>query len=861
MASKIQLAACTTIICVTALAHGQSVDWASPQFGLWGNADNWAPARIPGMSDTIFLGHLTPYTVFLQGDFNVSSLTISNPEARLDILSDSSITLAGDIVNQGLIRINPKGLLAPSGIRVTENATLSGNGSLLLHEASPELFSVQVDDGVWLKNALGHTVVGHGILQGHFINEGQIVPGGGGAELDFKSSLIANMSTMTALSQSSLRFKDSDIEQGEKGVIEAAGPGARIVLDGAQITGGALGTSVGGIVEVLGNDNYVNDAYITGDIGISMPSLGSAVRFNNTQFNNSNIRIVKTFFDGNSTRLYGGSTLTGNGSIRLEATTNIYPALIIESSATIDGNYLVNGYGQLIGSFNNRGGVIAGDPGRELLLYSEIQSESSFEARNGSQLTLIGNLTQLEGSSLMSTGEGSVLWLEGTVEGGEIVTKNGGRVMGAGRMNLFNVELNANIDNLGRIGLRGSTINNGEVTGGILGFGDIVLGGAGIYHLRGTCHGGLGSDVMNFTHSKGHRIDGRGDIWANFTNYGFVSSNHDSGWMIFRDGNIYNEGVIEAVGGGTLEMREPVEQSEEGVIRIQGVGSTLQVLGLSFVGGTIQSSEGGEIHIMSWVEFSHTHLNAHIKVDKYSIIRIGEGVLLEGVIEIEESSPIPQVGAVVLETGDLSEGACVFRLTDPEGNAAIAISSGVEQIHFGAGHRVEGVGRILKDVLMDGVLAPGVPVGEFSIEFPFEFTELGMLEIDIATNTNDSISTASHFKLGGTLDIKFVDGFAPSSYWVRTIVDATEVIGEFNVIQSPPAPFGLVTRTYNTGTQLLVGQTCLADINLDGTLDFFDVAAMLELFASNNPTVDFTKDGIFDFFDIAEFLEAFGVGC
>ncbi len=51
-----------------------------------------------------------------------------------------------------------------------------------------------------------------------------------------------------------------------------------------------------------------------------------------------------------------------------------------------------------------------------------------------------------------------------------------------------------------------------------------------------------------------------------------------------------------------------------------------------------------------------------------------------------------------------------------------------------------------------------------------------------------------------------------------------------------------------------------ADINGDGQLDFFDIAAFLTLFSAQDPIADFTGDGAWDFFDVAAFLTAFSAG-
>jgi len=54
---------------------------------------------------------------------------------------------------------------------------------------------------------------------------------------------------------------------------------------------------------------------------------------------------------------------------------------------------------------------------------------------------------------------------------------------------------------------------------------------------------------------------------------------------------------------------------------------------------------------------------------------------------------------------------------------------------------------------------------------------------------------------------------------------------------------------------------CQADLTGDGLLDFFDVSAFLDAFASQDSVADFTNDGGFDFFDVSGFLDAFAEGC
>ena len=55
--------------------------------------------------------------------------------------------------------------------------------------------------------------------------------------------------------------------------------------------------------------------------------------------------------------------------------------------------------------------------------------------------------------------------------------------------------------------------------------------------------------------------------------------------------------------------------------------------------------------------------------------------------------------------------------------------------------------------------------------------------------------------------------------------------------------------------------SCIADLNNDGALDFFDVLQFLQAFSAGDPIADWNDDGVFDFFDVLAFLQAFSAGC
>lgn len=54
---------------------------------------------------------------------------------------------------------------------------------------------------------------------------------------------------------------------------------------------------------------------------------------------------------------------------------------------------------------------------------------------------------------------------------------------------------------------------------------------------------------------------------------------------------------------------------------------------------------------------------------------------------------------------------------------------------------------------------------------------------------------------------------------------------------------------------------CEADLNNDGSLDFFDVSAFIGAYAAQDPIADFNGDRSFDFFDVSAFIGAYSSGC
>ena len=90
---------------------------------------------------------------------------------------------------------------------------------------------------------------------------------------------------------------------------------------------------------------------------------------------------------------------------------------------------------------------------------------------------------------------------------------------------------------------------------------------------------------------------------------------------------------------------------------------------------------------------------------------------------------------------------------------------------------------------------------------------------------------------GGSLDIM--------------VGNLTETGGDFPAGRVIMAPFEVG----------IAQDTCDADMNGDGELNFFDVSEFLTAYSSLDPIADFNGDGLYNFFDVSAFLTAYNGGC
>jgi hypothetical protein len=144
---------------------------------------------------------------------------------------------------------------------------------------------------------------------------------------------------------------------------------------------------------------------------------------------------------------------------------------------------------------------------------------------------------------------------------------------------------------------------------------------------------------------------------------------------------------------------------------------------------------------------------------------------------------------------------------------------------------LDGCGTVNGDVINDGTISPGDPLGEIEINGNYTQRSTGMLNIDlggILQAQYDTLSVTGDTLLDGTLDVRLTNNFAPLVGDTFTIVSTSDGnhAGGFAVELLPNLPGGLAFDVvYNPQSVLLVvveASNLLGDYNGNGAVDAAD---------------------------------------
>ncbi len=309
----------------------------------------------------------------------------------------------------------------------------------------------------------------------------------------------------------------------------------------------------------------------------------------------------------------GTITMSDNGSNRISATSG--SDVLLNSSETIIGAGQI-GTGTLTLT-NGAGGKIIAQGGNALIVDTTAAANAGLMEALGSGGGLILQSVVNNGSTGVITGNGGNVILQGgTIQGGTLTTTNGGVIIenGSGTLdgsvnavvnkgivalpNNTSMRLLGTISNAGTIEIQSS----GYGTSLVVASSSVTLSGGGSVTM--SDNGGnriVGASGTETLINVNNTITGAGQLGAGGLTVvnqaaGVIDGSGTNNALVINTGSLAltNAGLIEATGAGGLLIQTAINNGTAGTI--SDAGATVYLQGGTIQGGTLISSNGGELY-------------------------------------------------------------------------------------------------------------------------------------------------------------------------------------------------------------------------------------------------------------------------
>ena len=643
-------------------------------------------------SSTISGGTVTnSATGTIQTTLGTSTLggAVTNPDGgQIRVLNLTTLTLesTGTYQNTGTLSLEAAAnstLLRVSG----GDVSLSGGGTVTLSDSANNLIQGTASTDRLIN--VDQTIQGSGNFGGNTMgltNQGTIIANQPTVLIidPSSSSDVTNTGVLRA-DGGTLRLSGGDYFNAG-GTIEAIN-GSTVQLSSAIVEGGIIQSSNGGLIEVIGSSTLKN-----------LPaSLEAEVQVNNNVVLTlvgpiHNTGTISVNAVANSTGLNindGDVTLTGQGQVNFSDSVSNFVSGNNAANRLINEDNTIQGAGSLgvnaIGIINrslidaNAMAALTVDPSTS----TGMVNSATMRATNGGTLVLAaGTYTNFEGGTdgLIQADASTIQLNSATVNGGEVEvlgtgtlglassTISGGKVTnsatgtlqttsgtstlggmvsnpGGGQIRVLNnttltLQSTGTYQNAGELSLEGganSTLL--KVSGG-----DVSLSGGGTVTLSDSANNLiLGTASTDRLINVDQTIAGSGNIGGNFmglTNQGTIIANQPTLLIIdpSSSSDVTNTGVLRA-DGGTLRLSAGAFNNTGGTIEAVN-GSTVQ-LSLAIVeGGTIQTSTGGLIEVISSSTLKNmpTSLDAEVQVNNLVTLTLVGAIHNTGTINVNATT-------------------------------------------------------------------------------------------------------------------------------------------------------------------------------------------------------------------------------
>ncbi len=825
-------------------------------------------------------------------DFNSSSLTsgtlratngglirVSNAtfdgvdfeQGTLHVLNAFSLDVFNSITNDGQIIVNPNSNISATQIDFENSGSFLGSGEVVLNSLASRA-RLRTIGAATMTNSASHTIRGWGQIEASLINDGLVSADVAGQELFMLSGTKVNNATMEAVNAGTLDFAGMTVDQSGGGMLVADGADTRIDLNNTPIIGGQVNAINGGRVEI--NSATYNGVTITGPHNIQNAHVLNV--FNSIVNNGvitinptSNISATELDFENSGSFLGNGEVVLNSFSTRARLRT------AADQTMTNSATHTIRGYGAIEAALINNGLVSADNSGNELFFTANGKVNNSTMQAIGTGVLDFAALSvdQTGGGELIADGAGSRIDLNGTtVIGGDLFATNDAQVdVFSATLDGVNFAGDLFLYNAHTLLVANSITNNGSIVinpdsnisatqlrfttnGAFNGNGSVQLNS---FSTRARIQTDAGVSAVNGTN---HTIFGFGAIEADLTNNGLIRADVPANEIFLTANNKVNNGTIRAENEAGIDIASiTINQGPGGQIIADGTDTHIDLNSTTILGGQLAAMNGGRV-VVSTATLDGVDATGPIDILNATTLGIRNGVSNNGTITVNAQASISATQLTWFDDSELG-GTGTVLLNQTGARARLLLGGDATLATLGENQRLEGVGSIEAPLTHNGTTAPGMSIGTMSATQPVLFTDSSVFEAEVDGTTADLLDSSSTIALDGTLEVIYTDGFAPTGFWARKIMEGSSITGKFDAIIIPTPPAGFVTRVYNDGSNLFVGQTCPSDTNLDGALNFFDVSVFLNNYNAGSSAADLNGDGVLNFFDVSTFLNSYNMGC
>jgi hypothetical protein len=339
-------------------AQGAAISWTNTSGGNWGIAGNWSPNQVPGVADTALIAANGTYTVTLNANAQVASLTLGG-SSGIQNLTASGSTLA--LTNSGTVGAH--------GVLVLLDSTLSGalnvNGAIdCTNDATLAGESVVTisSNAVMNLTASGNTVL---YLDGVVTNAGTINWSGTGNILTYNYSPSGETGGIVNLAGAVFNDQQDHTMMDESGSPFFSNAGTFIKSGGTNTTINVAFTNSGTLDLASGaltiNNGGLIDGTITGpgNLSVTGGTLTFGASVPNLILNGGTVTGLNeniTNFTWTSGTLQGTNTVTAVGTWS-SGTIAAGSSLMVASNAVLTINGGADQYYYFQGSLINAGTV------------------------------------------------------------------------------------------------------------------------------------------------------------------------------------------------------------------------------------------------------------------------------------------------------------------------------------------------------------------------------------------------------------------------------------------------------------------------------------------------------------------------